>query len=112
MSKKTVFISHISSETELAQSLKTHLERHFLGLLEIFVSSDRETIQAGSKWLEEVDKALKSADLQIGTLQQGIGWTAVGQLRGRSCLATRYSSYPPLPLGNEAKRFASAVGHA
>jgi hypothetical protein len=65
MSRKRVFISHISSETELAQSLKKHLERHFLGLLEIFVSSDRETIQAGSKWLEEVDKALKSADLQI-----------------------------------------------
>jgi TIR domain-containing protein len=65
MSRKRVFISHISSETELAQSLKKHLERHFLDLLEIFVSSDRETIQAGSKWLEEVDKALKSGDLQI-----------------------------------------------
>ena len=65
MSRKRVFISHISSETELAQSLKKYLEKHFLGLLEIFVSSDRETIQAGSKWLEEVNEALKSADLQI-----------------------------------------------
>jgi TIR domain len=63
--KKRIFISHISSEAELSQSLKKHLEKHFLGLLEIFVSSDRETIQAGSKWLEEVDKALRSADLQI-----------------------------------------------
>lgn len=65
MPTKKVFISHISSETELAQCLKKHLDKHFPDLLEIFVSSDRESIQAGSKWLDEVDKALKSADLQI-----------------------------------------------
>lgn len=65
MARKRVFISHISNETELAQSLKQQLEKHFLGLLEIFVSSDRETIQAGSKWLDEVDEALRKADIQI-----------------------------------------------
>ena len=65
MPRKKIFISHITSETELAQSLKKHLEDHFRGLLDIFVSSDRATIQAGSKWLDEVNKALKSADLQI-----------------------------------------------
>ena len=65
MAKKRVFISHISSETQLAQSLKQRLDRDFLGLLDIFVSSDQKTIQAGQKWLEEVDKALRSADLQV-----------------------------------------------
>ena len=65
MKKKRIFISHISSEAELAENLKQHLQKDFLGLLDIFVSSDRETIQAGRKWLEEVDKALKSADMQI-----------------------------------------------
>jgi hypothetical protein len=65
MAKKQVFISHISSETQLAQSLKQRLEKDFLGLLDIFVSSDHKTIKAGTKWLEEVDKALRSADLQI-----------------------------------------------
>jgi hypothetical protein len=65
MSKKTIFISHISSETELAQSLKKHLEKDFLEFVSIFVSSDSETIQAGSKWLDEIDKALRKADLQI-----------------------------------------------
>jgi TIR domain len=65
MEKKRVFISHISSETQLAQSLKQRLDRDFLGLLDIFVSSDQKTIQAGQKWLEEVDKALRSADLQV-----------------------------------------------
>lgn len=65
MPNKKIFISHISSETELAQSLKNSLKKHFLGLLDIFVSSDKETIQAGTKWLDEVDTALKSADFQI-----------------------------------------------
>jgi hypothetical protein len=62
---KKIFISHISSETELAQSLKNSLKKYFLGLLDIFVSSDKETIQAGTKWLDEVDTALKGADFQI-----------------------------------------------
>jgi hypothetical protein len=38
MVKKKLFISHISTETELAQSLKQRLEKDFLGLLGIFVS--------------------------------------------------------------------------
>ena len=63
--KKSVFISHISDESELAQWLKATLDRDFLGGLEIFVSSDRSTIEAGRRWLDEVHDALKSADLQI-----------------------------------------------
>lgn len=65
MPKKRVFISHISTESVLAQALKQRLQRDFLGLLDIFVSSDQTTIGAGAKWLEEVDKALKGADLQV-----------------------------------------------
>jgi hypothetical protein len=45
--------------------LKQRLDKDFLGLLDIFVSSDRKTIEAGQKWLEEIDKALKCAHLQI-----------------------------------------------
>jgi hypothetical protein len=63
--KKTVFVSHISDETELAQWLKTRLVRDFLGAVNVFVSSDRATIGAGSKWLEEVGTALRQADLQV-----------------------------------------------
>lgn len=65
MQAKKIFVSHISSETDLAQALKNFLKKHFLGLLDIFVSSDKETIQAGTKWLDEVDTALKSADFEI-----------------------------------------------
>ncbi len=60
-----MFISHISDESELAQWLKASLDRDFLSALDIFVSSDRSTIEAGRKWLDEVDKALKKADMQI-----------------------------------------------
>jgi len=65
VTRKSVFISHISDETEIAQWLKARMDRDFLGSLDIFVSSDRATIAAGRKWLDEVDKALKRADLQI-----------------------------------------------
>ena len=65
VTRKSVFISHISDETDIAQWLKARMDRDFLGSLDIFVSSDRSTIAAGRKWLDEVDKALKQADLQI-----------------------------------------------
>ena len=65
MPRTRVFVSHISSEAALAQALKQRLQRDFLGMLDIFVSSDQSTIGAGTKWLEEVDKGLKRADMQI-----------------------------------------------
>jgi hypothetical protein len=65
MTKKQVFVSHISSEAEIAKRLKRHLDDDFLGMLEIFVSSDRESIRAGDRWLAEVDKALKAADVEL-----------------------------------------------
>jgi hypothetical protein len=39
MRKKSVFVSHISDETELAQWLKVRLLGDFLNVPEIFVSS-------------------------------------------------------------------------
>lgn len=64
--KRKLFISHISTEAELAKGLKAQLERDFPGLdRPIFVSSDLETIKAGDKWLARVEKALKEADLQL-----------------------------------------------
>jgi hypothetical protein len=65
MVAKQIFISHISAEAEIAQRLKQHLVRAFRGLLDIFVSSDRATIRAGKKWLDEIEKSLKSADAEV-----------------------------------------------
>jgi hypothetical protein len=62
---KQVFISHITAERELAMLLKEKIEKHFLGLVNVFVSSDQVSIEAGASWLETLRAALKTADLQV-----------------------------------------------
>ena len=65
VTRTSIFISHTSTETKLAQHLKERLESDFLGALQVFVSSDQTSIGAGTKWLDEVEKALKSAALHL-----------------------------------------------
>ncbi|HEX3555449.1 MAG TPA: TIR domain-containing protein [Thermoanaerobaculia bacterium] len=64
LAQRKVFISHVSSETELAQVLKRHLIHDFRDL-DVFVSSDGKSIQAGDNWFEELRKALKNAKVEI-----------------------------------------------
>ena len=65
MPRITIFVSHISTESALAQAIKRRLQRDFLGMLDIFVSSDQTTIRTGSKWLAAVEDGLKGADVMI-----------------------------------------------
>ena len=65
MPKPIIFVSHISKEAELAAALKKHLTKDFLGMIDVFVSSDDTSIQLGGKWLDAVDKALKEAEIEI-----------------------------------------------
>lgn len=58
-----VFISHISEEAEVAIVLKEWIESTFLGEYEVFVSSDSESIPAGTKWLEEMTKAITTSKI-------------------------------------------------
>ena len=60
-----VFISHISEEAHIAKVLKEWIEASFLGQCEVFVSSDKADIPAGSKWLDKIDTALESAKALI-----------------------------------------------
>ena len=53
-----VFISHISEEAGIALVLKNLIESTFLGQWNVFVSSDSDDIPPGSRWLEQIDKAL------------------------------------------------------
>jgi TIR domain len=62
---KNLFISHISEEAEAAARVKTALERDFLGLVEIFVSSDTESIAAGEQWLTSIEAALREASMLV-----------------------------------------------
>jgi hypothetical protein len=60
MSKPTIFLSHITEEKELAGLFKEQIEKSFLGLVEVFVSSDARSIPLGKNWLDQVTDGLRS----------------------------------------------------
>lgn len=84
--KKKVFISHISEEKELAELLKRGIEKKFLGVVEVFVSSDGYSIETGKMWLGQITNALNNADAMIAlcskdsvlrpwvNFEMGAGW--------------------------------------
>jgi TIR domain len=61
----TIFISHISEESEVAVALKKLIKENFPQTLNIFVSSDGESIKMGRDWLNKVLKDLRSCAAQI-----------------------------------------------
>ncbi len=65
MQKFRVFLSHVTIESKLADLIRKRLVRDFIGLLDVFESSDRLSIPAGKKWLSEVTAALAKADLHL-----------------------------------------------
>ena len=65
MTKKIVFISHITEERELAIALKELIESSFLGMIDVFVSSDEHNISLGQKWLDNITTALKTCTIEI-----------------------------------------------
>ena len=65
MPKLLVFISHITAESEIAVEFKALIEQHFLGLIDVFVSSDGTSIQMGKKWLNDISDALEQCAVEI-----------------------------------------------
>ena len=65
MDKRLVFISHIAEEKEVAIAVKELIESSFLGLIEVFVSSDQHSIGMGQKWLDQISAALKECVVEI-----------------------------------------------
>lgn len=63
--KPKVFVSHVTEESDLAGILKERVSEDFLGLIDVFVSSDNTSISLGSRWLNDVDEALKQAKMQL-----------------------------------------------
>jgi hypothetical protein len=63
--KPILFISHITEEKDLALAFKDLVEKHFLGMLEVFVSSDEHSIGMGQRWLDNITNALKSCVVEI-----------------------------------------------
>ena len=65
MEKSSVFISHITEESDLATILKTHIANDFLLLVDVFVSSENSSILVGDRWLDMVDHALHKAEIML-----------------------------------------------
>lgn len=65
MARLQVFLSYISVESRLADLLEKHLKADFIGLLDVFFSSDKLSIPAGAKWLSDLTAALNRAQLHL-----------------------------------------------
>ncbi|MHB1033756.1 MAG: toll/interleukin-1 receptor domain-containing protein [Pirellulales bacterium] len=65
MKKLLVFISHITTEKEIAVSFKQLVEEAFLGMIEVFVSSDPNSIAMGGRWLDNITYGLKNCVIEI-----------------------------------------------
>jgi len=65
MPRVTIFISHAHGESELAALLKTRLVQDFIGLLDIFVSSDFKSIGGGEDWYSAIMNAVRAADIHL-----------------------------------------------
>lgn len=65
MDKPIIFISHITEEKDLALELKALLEESFLGMMDIFVSSDDSSISAGTRWLDNISNSLGNCSIEL-----------------------------------------------
>ncbi len=60
-----MFLSHISEETRLADLIEECIGRDFIGLVTLFMSSDRTSVLAGTNWLGEITAALREETLHV-----------------------------------------------
>lgn len=87
MAKPLVFLSHITEEAELAGLFKAEIDRVFLGMIDVFVSSDNSSISVGNNWLDRITGGLRSAEaivilcspVSVGrpwiNFEAGAGWS-------------------------------------
>ena len=61
MKKETIFFSHSSRDKEAMNYLKTIIEEKTGGTLNIFLSSDGESIPFGTNWVHSIEQGLNKA---------------------------------------------------
>lgn len=77
MSKPTLFFSHSSKDKEMVLAIKNKVMQYTSGTLEIFQSSDGESIPFGTNWIHKVEEGLKEAKVMfVFITEQSIssGW--------------------------------------
>lgn len=65
MSKPTIFFSHSSSDKDVLFKLKELFCDKTAGTIEVFLSSDGQSIPLGKNWVHRVQEALDNAKLMI-----------------------------------------------
>jgi hypothetical protein len=60
-----VFLSHTSIESEMADAVKALIVTAFPSIVEVFVSSDAETIAYGTRWPDRIEDALRRCVVQL-----------------------------------------------
>lgn len=65
MGKAIVFISHICEEREIAVAFRELVVSSFLGMIDVFVSSDEHSIAMGQKWLSNITQALQTCAVEV-----------------------------------------------
>jgi hypothetical protein len=52
MPQLEVFVSHLHIESKFADLLRVHLDRDFIGLLNLFISTDSTSFSVGTQWFQ------------------------------------------------------------
>ena len=61
MKKETIFFSHSSRDKKAMNYLKTIIDEKTSGILNIFLSSDGESIPFGTNWIHSIEQGLNEA---------------------------------------------------
>lgn len=65
MNKPTIFFSHSSKDKDLILSIKDRLIKYTGGVLEIFMSSDGQSIPFGTNWIHRIEEGLNNAKVMF-----------------------------------------------
>lgn len=65
MSKPTVFFSHSSKDKEQILAIRDKLDKATSGVIDIFLSSDGQSIPCGTNWVYKVEQGLRDAKLMF-----------------------------------------------
>ena len=60
-----IFISHINENREIAEKLKEFFEKTFHKKIDVFISSDPESISLSQDWYEKIKEGIKNCNLMI-----------------------------------------------
>jgi len=60
-----IFISHASADADIALAVPSWIRVTFLGGVNVFVSSDGQSISPGDDWRGKIEEALRDADIAL-----------------------------------------------